>query len=80
MELFKCLVCITKSNNLYISELVDSTTGLMGQVLSLLQDLSGLDQRVSDPEAGGGGSANITGIKYTFDSARVNNFADQLQI
>ena len=58
---FSCLMRIPITSNLYISELVDTTTGLMGQVLSLEQDLSGLDQRVPDLEAGGNGSANITG-------------------
>ena len=40
---------------------MDTTTGLMGQVLGLEQDLTGLDQRVSDLEAGDGGSTNVTG-------------------
>ena len=56
------------TNYLFISELVDTTTGLTGQVLGLEQDLVGLDDRVADLEAGEGGSANVTGTYYKFGS------------
>ena len=42
-------------------------TGLTGQVLGLEQDALGLDERVADLEAGGGGRANVSGIYYKFD-------------
>ena len=56
---FEIAETMTKSTE--TMTLVDTTTGLTGQVLGLEVSVTYLDQRVEDLEVGGGGGENATG-------------------